>query len=273
MHLVRSRRGSQIPEELNSNVSHPMCKLWLFRKARDMPDGWGRKGCQSEGEADEGCDQAVGQSASAVRGGVVRVGVICITLGFVLGAGVAYAWQQGKFNVSTPAEDNTTAPVILERIVKQNELVSASQKYESVRKAANSKKFFDLVDIPFTENSYWYCYVGTIKAAVDLSKATFVGQEGDVITVSLEEPYISSNTPDMEKSGVLEEHNNVLNPITVKDMDAFRKQCVKEAEKAATTEGELFEEAKENARTNLSSLFSIALDGEYEVKVEWREAE
>ena len=168
-------------------------------------------------------------------------------------------------------EDVDTASVIFSRVVQQDELVCASQDYTYVEKATDTNKLFDMIEIPFTENSFWYRYSGTLKAAVNLEDAEY-HRSDDNITISLSEPYISSNTPDMDVSGVLEEHGNILNPIHVEDVDAFQRACIKKSEEEAAS-GDLIEEAKANAEDNLMRMFTAALGEGYSVAISWREGD
>ena len=136
-----------------------------------------------------------------------------------------------------------------------------------------SGPLYDIIHIPFTTNSFWYRYCGTIKVGVDLSKATYdtSGDDGRTITISLDQPYIISNTPDMDKSGVLEENNNLLNPIHVEDVDAFQRKCIEESEKEIA-EGGIYDEAKQNTEDNIRNMFNSALGDSYTIEFNWREA-
>ncbi len=160
--------------------------------------------------------------------------------------------------------------MVFDRIVQKSELVTASQGYNITDKATDVNTFFDLFDIPFTQNSFWYRYVGTIKAGVDLENAGFT-LDGTTITVALDQPYIISNTPNMEESGVLEENNNILNPIHVQDVDAFQRMCVEQSE-SQVIDGGLMEEARTNAEQDICDMFNAALGDAYTVSFEWREA-
>lgn len=134
------------------------------------------------------------------------------------------------FNIGKDVGTKETSPetlsptVVFERIVSQNEMVTVSQNYAIVDKSTDDKKLFDLIEIPFTRNSFWYRYAGTIKAGVNLENAE-ITLKGNTITITMDKPYVISNTPDMQKSGVLEENNNVFNPIKVEDVTAFERQC------------------------------------------------
>ena len=173
-------------------------------------------------------------------------------------------------NYNPEDQASTTTSVVFERIVSKDELVSAAQSYNVTDKFGKSAKFFDLFDIPFTDNAVWYRYVGTIKAGVDLSTATYV-QNGNTITIELDQPYIISNTPNMDKSGVLEERNNILNPIHVEDVDEFQKYCIEQSEENAIENGNLFEEAKTYAEQDIRDMFYAALGDGYTIEFQWRE--
>ena len=78
----------------------------------------------------------------------------------------------GKDAGAKEASPDTLSPtVVFERIVSQNEMVTVSQNYAIVDKSTDDKKLFDLIEIPFTQNSFWYRYAGTIKAGVNLENA------------------------------------------------------------------------------------------------------
>ena len=195
-----------------------------------------------------------------------KVGGICAVVGLVLGiVGTLFI---SNYNPS----DNigASASAVFGRIVEQNELVSVSQDYSIVDKQGDSASFFGLFDIPFTDNSFWYRYEGTLKAGVNLETAGIEARDNN-LTITLDPAYIISNTPDMESSGVLEERNNVLNPIEVGDVDAFQRWCVEQSEVQAV-EGGLLDEAQAEAENQIRQLFYAALGEDVTVSFVWREA-
>lgn len=147
--------------------------------------------------------------------------------------------------------------------------MSVSQNYSIVEKASDSNKLFEF-NIPFTDNSFWYRYNGTIKAGVNLDTADYENLGGNAIEITLDPPYIISNTPDMEKSGVLEERNNLLNPIHVEDVDALQRRCI-ELSESNVIEGGLMDEAKTNAEQDIRNMFTAALGDACTVEFHWRE--
>lgn len=210
------------------------------------------------------CEMGVASKTSVA--GKLKFALIGILVGLLLGiVGVVLVQNYA------PHEDRQiTASVVFDRIVSKDELVGASQNYNIVEKVTDTNTFFDLFEIPFTQNSFWYRYAGTIKAGVDLSTAAY-RQSGDTITVELDQPYIISNTPDMEVSGVLEENNNILNPIHVEDIDAFQRMCVELSESNAL-EGGLMEETRANVEQDIRSMFNAALGDAYTIEFAWRQA-
>ena len=80
-----------------------------------------------------------------------------------------------------------------------------------------------------------------------------------------------SNEPDMEESGVLEENNNLLNPIEVGEVDEFQRLCVERSESEAVEDG-LLDDARAEAEERLTAMFFAALGEDYKVAFEWREA-
>ncbi len=197
--------------------------------------------------------------------GRIKFAIIGVLVGLLLGISGVLIVQ----NVSSSSKATNVEPsVVFDRIVAKSELVSASQRYNITDKVSDVNTFFDLFDLPFTEKSFWYRYVGTIKAGVDLDTATF-SQNGKVIHVTLDQPYILSNTPNMEESGVLEENNNIFNPIHVEDVDEFQRICIQKSEESVL-EGGLMDEARTNAEQDISDMFNAALGNDYTVEFEWR---
>ena len=197
----------------------------------------------------------------------IRIAIMGLLVGLAIGIAGTLFFQQ--YTPKYPADQNPNPAPVFDRIVAQNELVCASQQYNITEKATNSNSFFELFDIPFTENHFWYRYVGTIKVGVNLKEAEFATKD-KVITVSLTQPYIISNTPDLNKSGTLEEGINPLNPIHAKDVDAFQRQCVEQSQ-TDIIDGGIMDEAKQNAEENIRDMFDAALGDAYAIEFQWRE--
>lgn len=211
-------------------------------------------------------DKKTQQAASRLAASVIETSLasggllaklVVFACGLVVGAVVGvfglYAWQVGAIGQQDEALE---ASVVFDRVVEQSEMVGASQDYSIVEKVTDSNKFMNW-NIPFTQNSFWYRCAGTIKAGVNLKDAKF-RQDGSTVYVKLSDPYIISNTPDMAETGVLEEKNNILNPIHVEDTDALRQKCVQMSEDQALESG-LLDRARDNVQENVRDMFTAAL--------------
>lgn len=199
------------------------------------------------------------------KGKLVALGAL---VGVLLGVGGTIFLQ----SYNPPDEDKgAAATAVFGRFVDQAELVGVSQDYCIVDKYPDVDIFFDLFDLPWTANSIWYRYAGTLKAGVNMDTAD-MSSHGTSIRVVLDEPYIVSNTPNMEISGVLEENNNLLNPIQVEDVDEIHRECIRISEENAIAGG-LLEEARKQAEADITTLFKSALGDEYQVAFEWRKAQ
>ena len=197
--------------------------------------------------------------------------VIGLAIGLTIAvAVVVWSYSAGAAAASSAAE-GLSPSTVFSRVKAQDRLVCASQDYSIVDKVKDSNKIPGTdIEIPFTENSFWYRYCGTLEASVELSTADF-SQDGNKLIITLDQPKITSNTPDMERTGTLEQNGNFLNPLHLNQVDEWQKVCVERSEQEAK-EGGLFDEARQNATDNLQRLFNGAFGDEYQVSVEFRDA-
>ena len=195
---------------------------------------------------------------------------LCVGIVASVAFGVAWKMNAGSEQVAPAPENNELSPaVVFSRVQEQNELVCASQDYAITDKFSNTNKIpFTDIDIPFTTNSCWYRYCGTIKIAVSLENAEF-SQDGSTLRVVLDQPYISSNTPDMDKTGVLEENGNFLNPAHFNQVEEFQRACVEKSTEEVKN-GTVFRDARENAQKNLQAIFTGAFGDQYQLEVTFR---
>ncbi|MFR5090854.1 MAG: hypothetical protein ACLTDR_01545 [Adlercreutzia equolifaciens] len=99
------------------------------------------------------------------KGKLVVLGAL---VGILLGVGGTIFFQ----NYNPPDEDKgAAATAVFGRFVEQAALVGVSQDYCIVDKYPDVETFFDLFDLPWTANSVWYRYAGTLKAGVNMDTA------------------------------------------------------------------------------------------------------
>ncbi len=181
------------------------------------------------------------------------------------GAVIYYIFAMTSKEVVTSDLETLSPTIVFTRVQDQGELVSASQDYTYVDKVTDSNRdLFNQFDVPFTENSFWYRYSGTLKAGVNLKTAAIEqdSEDSTVLNITLDQPYIVSNTPNMDLSGVLEENNNLINPISIQESDAFQKECIERSEQEAMNGG-LLEEARTNAEKQITNLYNAAFGEDY----------
>ena len=85
------------------------------------------------------------------------------------------------------------------------------------------KKFFKTnFELAFTKNSFIAQWDGVVAIGIDLEKATIsVDESSKTITISMPKAEIFYHDIDHKSFKVLDEKNNIFNPITVEDMNQF----------------------------------------------------
>ena len=124
-------------------------------------------------------------------------------------------------------------------------------------------------NIPFTKKSFIIKWSGTIKAGINLEDVKTEIDEGDKkITVYIPESEILSHTHDPNGFEILDESNNIFNPIEVDDVNTFTVDNDRFTEQKAIDKG-LLEKADANAKAIIeNSILSNAIVSEnYELNV------
>ncbi len=217
-----------------------------------------------------------------IRSNKVLFLVVAIAL-VVLGANVGYrigtAINASKSQESSREARNErvyTVDAVFEQIRAQNTLVCASQQYDLCHKVESSNRdLLKLFSLPFTRNRYYLRYVGTIQAGVDLKTAKIVRKDVDKsgkpksVVVELDAPKIISNAPDMDKTDIYDEENNIFNPIDPKSVVDLEKTCIEESDKNAV-KGGFIDQAKVFAQQNIQTMLRGTFGSKVKVKINWR---
>ena len=87
--------------------------------------------------------------------------------------------------------------------------------------------------------------------------------------MELDAPKIISNTPDMDKTDIYDEENNIFNPIDPKSVVDLEKTCIEESSKNAV-KGGLIDQAKVFAQQNIQTMLRGAFDSKVKVTINWR---
>lgn len=128
-----------------------------------------------------------------------------------------------------------TGRVLEERLQAVQKLVSTEYYYTQMGSFEEQKDFYGW-SIPFTTKRFIVSYNGVIKAGVDLSQVKVeVGE--DRVTVTLPEAAVISHEIPEDSIKVLDESNNVLNPIRIEDYTDFTQTQKQEMEAQAIGNG------------------------------------
>lgn len=182
---------------------------------------------------------------------------------------IAELKQQIEDLVNTPVVVDPVTPEIVHGILSSqitdiSELASAEYLFTNAAKFTSSANSW----LPswMTEKSFIQKWDGCIKAGVSLENVA-VSVSENVITISLPYPQILSYEVDYDSVEVLDEKNNVFNPISVDDKNKFDTETA-ETMKARAIENGLLEKAKQNVEKIITNLLMSSVDNieDYEIE-------
>ena len=172
--------------------------------------------------------------------------------------GVIAAVVIGMRNVAF--SESQTTKIGFENI---GELATQSSYCTQVNVTDSSKKLFG-ASIPFTNSKYIYSYGVTIKAGYDFNEIDWE-EKGKTIEIKLPEIKILSSEINQDSFKVYHEDESVFNQITLTENNEALVKLKEQAENEAIESG-LFENARTNAETILTSFFGSVYDlNEYKI--------
>ncbi len=137
------------------------------------------------------------------------------------------------------------------------EFATQSAYCTEVSATANARKLFGH-NLPFTQSKIVFSYDVVIKAGYDFSSITWDVQD-TTITVKLPEVKILSNEVKEDSFKVYVEDQNIFTPYTLEDNNDAVKNLKEDALNTAVENG-LYENARTNAETLLTTFFASAYD-------------
>lgn len=194
-----------------------------------------------------------------LRSTLILVGVVCVLLFIVIALVSTLIKQQKQIKdlienpmVVSPVSPEIVLDTIHSEICEISELATEEYLFTNAAKFTDSKQLFGKWDILGTKKSFILKWDGIIKAGVDLEKVAFdVKKETIVVTVPKAE-ILSYETGTVE---VMDEKNNVFNPITVEDKVDFDAKT-EEAMKQRAIENGLLEKAQTGAEDIIKRLIT-----------------
>ena len=121
------------------------------------------------------------------------------------------------------------------------------------------------IENPLTKNSFIAQWDGVIAIGVDLSKVIIdVNEANKIVTVSIPAAEIFYHDVDEDSFEVLDQKNNIFNPIDVVDKVEFDKKYEKKIYEKIT-DNRMIEDAYENAKTMIENMLS-AVAQDYKIE-------
>ena len=132
------------------------------------------------------------------------------------------------------------------------DLVTDEYNYTDILTYKDSLTLMDM-KIPFTDKSYIIKYNGYIKAGVDLSKAVVKDIKETSVVLDVPVATITDSVLDEKSMVILDQKNNIFNPLDLGDYQDTLKKELNARELKAKKDG-LLERAQDNADKILRKL-------------------
>lgn len=130
--------------------------------------------------------------------------------------------EDGLIHPGTPAVTNS---MVSDQLTSLQELATTEYIYTNSGKYENQNQATIIgqnINIPFTSKRFIVAYDGRIKVGLDMSKARIdVNENTHTVTVTLPDSQIISHETFEDTLVVLDETNNVFNPISISDYNDF----------------------------------------------------
>ncbi len=152
-----------------------------------------------------------------------------------------------------------TDSLISEQLNALRELVTTEYLYTNSGKYENQNQITIIgkdINIPFTGKRFIVAYDGRIKAGVDIGQAQIdIDEDARAITITLPKSEIISHETFEDTLVVLDETNNVFNPISIENYNEFVSEQKDSMEKKAIERG-LLTNADAEAKLMVQSFLS-----------------
>lgn len=191
-----------------------------------------------------------------------------LLIGLLIGIAVTFTLLTYNPPDEPAPEPQLDVAVLLADVKQISELATASETYTVVEKVEkkNDKVFFDLIDVPFTDNFFILAYEGTIKAGVNMDEVQ-ISLEDKTVHVAVPQAAILSDAIDTSSMRVLHEQTGMFSEIHVDDVAQYLDKSRQEAEAAAIS-GTVLQEAQENAEVSIRAILEAALPEGHTIEFE-----
>lgn len=172
----------------------------------------------------------------------------------------AQAAQDEEEKLVHPSEPVITASQVSGQLSALQELVTTEYLYTNSGKYESQNQITIIgqdINIPFTGKRFIVAYDGRIQAGVDLRQAQIAVDEGArTVCVTLPASRITAHETFEDTLVVLDETNNVFNPISIENYSEFVSQQKTAMEQKAIDHG-LLDDADAQARAVVGSFLAL----------------
>lgn len=173
---------------------------------------------------------------------------------------------------NTPVVVDPVTPEIVQKVLSDSmadisELATAEYIFTNAARFTDTAHIIKIFDW-MTEKSFVQKWDGKIKAGVDLEKLHIAIKE-KTITITMPYADILSYEIDYSSVEVLDEKNNIFNPISVNDKVNFDRET-KYSMEARAVENGLLVRAQENAKNTLINLLTTSIENIQDYKIEFQ---
>ena len=221
---------------------------------------------------------------------LIVAGVCALVLLLIFGIMWLYGYNYSKNimqkeidTLKAQIEELTNTPVVVDPVTPEivqsaissqmsdiSELASAEYLFTNAARFTDTKHIIGIFDW-ITKKSFVQKWDGSIKAGVKLEDIS-VHVSGNVITITLPRAEILSYEIDYGSVEVLDEKNNVFNPISVEDKAKFDEETAEEMKARAIANG-LLDKAQENAENIIASFLLASVENIQDYTIEFIIAE
>lgn len=132
------------------------------------------------------------------------------------------------------------------------DLVTVEYNYTDVLTYKDNLTLMDM-NIPFTDKSYIIKYNGYIKAGIDMAKSVVKNVEETSVELDVPKAHITDSVLDEKSMVILDQKNNIFNPLNLGDYQETLKKELNARELKAKQDG-ILERAQDNADKLLRKL-------------------
>ena len=192
---------------------------------------------------------------------VVVIFIVLVSIGFGIFYKIKFETIKAEFEklqmqLLDQEEETITIAIIEEKLDEIAELATAIFEYSGVLTKDNYKELFKTeINIPFTKNEIKIQYNGVIKVGYDLEQIDYeIEEKSKKIYMSLPEPSVTDHYMKQDEL-VFEQKNNILNPISIEQINNYLVSIEKEELLRAEKEG-IYKVAEEKIKMIIKNFLS-----------------